>query len=116
MGGGAAMNMAAQLGRAHVPVQLVLTVDPVGVPEVSANIRQLVNYYVPHGVSGPIPRTKSFHGILRNVEEKNWEPLGHFSIATARERELINLVTSVARTAPALEVSTQTTGVTSQER
>ena len=43
LGGGAAMAMAAELGRAGVPVQLVATLDPVGESEVSANVRRSVN-------------------------------------------------------------------------
>ena len=95
MGGGAAMKMAAELGQANVPVQLVLTVDPVSVPDLSPNVRRLINYYVPDGVSGPIPRPKNFRGTLQNIAERD-RSLGHFSIATARERDLINLVAAAA--------------------
>ena len=103
------MDMAAELSRSKVPVQLVLTVDPVGVPEISPNIRRLINYYVPGGISGPIPRAKTFRGILQNVPEKDRE-LGHFSIAKARERELIDLVTTAARVPATHENPAQSTG------
>src|SRR5689334_19860840 len=35
MGGGAALDMAAELGRSNVPVQLVITLDPTGTTPVS---------------------------------------------------------------------------------
>ncbi|MGB8895180.1 MAG: alpha/beta fold hydrolase [Pseudolabrys sp.] len=43
LGGGAAVAMAAELGRAGVLVQLVATLDPVGGSEVSSNVRRSVN-------------------------------------------------------------------------
>jgi pimeloyl-ACP methyl ester carboxylesterase len=111
LGGGAAMQMAAELGRANVPVQLVLTVDPVGVPEVSPNIRRLINYYViPIGVSGPIPRPAHFRGILENIAEQDANPLGHFMIAFTRERELIDLVAAAAAPAAAATPAAKMTG------
>jgi hypothetical protein len=36
--------MAAELGRAGVPVQLLATLDPVGGSEVSSNVRRSVNF------------------------------------------------------------------------
>src|SRR5262245_16825617 len=115
MGGGAAMQMAAELGRANVPVQLVLTVDPVSVPELSPNIRRLINYYIPNGISGPIPRPNNFRGTLQNIAERDLS-LNHFSIATARERDLINLVAAAAAPAAALTPAAKTTGTAQSER
>jgi pimeloyl-ACP methyl ester carboxylesterase len=43
LGGGAARAMAAELGQAHVPVKLLVTLDPVGDSEVSKNVRRSVN-------------------------------------------------------------------------
>jgi pimeloyl-ACP methyl ester carboxylesterase len=43
LGGSAAMAMAAELGQAGVPVQLVATLDPVGGMEKSSNVRRSVN-------------------------------------------------------------------------
>jgi pimeloyl-ACP methyl ester carboxylesterase len=43
LGGSAAMAMAAELGQAGVPVALVATLDAVGEPEASANVRRSVN-------------------------------------------------------------------------
>ena len=43
LGGSAASAMAAELGQAGVPVQLVVMLDPVGGSEVSSNVRRSVN-------------------------------------------------------------------------
>ena len=43
LGGAAASAMAAELGQAGVPVQLVVMLDPVGGSEVSSNVRRSVN-------------------------------------------------------------------------
>jgi pimeloyl-ACP methyl ester carboxylesterase len=43
LGGAAARAMAAELGKAHVPVKLLVTLDPVGVQGVSKNVRRSVN-------------------------------------------------------------------------
>jgi pimeloyl-ACP methyl ester carboxylesterase len=42
LGGSAAKSMAAELGRAGVPVQLVVTLDPVGESEEPSNVRRSV--------------------------------------------------------------------------
>jgi pimeloyl-ACP methyl ester carboxylesterase len=49
LGGSAAAAMAAELGRAGVPVQLVATLDPVGGSETSSNVRRSVNIFPGNG-------------------------------------------------------------------
>ena len=44
LGGSAAAAMAAELGRAGIPVQLVVTLDPVGGSQVPSNVRHSVNF------------------------------------------------------------------------
>ena len=63
LGGGAAHAMAAELGRHHVPVSLVVTLDPVGDSEKSKNVRRSVT-------------------ILPKGDEN------HFSMIAAHDREL----------------------------
>ena len=63
LGGGAAHAMAAELGRHHVPVSLVVTLDPVGDSEKSKNVRRSVT-------------------ILPKGDEN------HFSMIAAHSREL----------------------------
>jgi pimeloyl-ACP methyl ester carboxylesterase len=67
LGGSAAMAMAAELGQAGVPVQLVATLDPVGELEASSNVRRSVN-----------------------IRPKNGED--HFSVIAAHDRELRSYV------------------------
>jgi pimeloyl-ACP methyl ester carboxylesterase len=52
LGGAAAMAMAAELGRAGVPVKLLMTLDPVGKQRVSSNVRRSVNI-LPKGNETP---------------------------------------------------------------
>jgi pimeloyl-ACP methyl ester carboxylesterase len=72
LGGGAATAMAAELGRAGVPVQLVATLDPVGGSEVSSNVRRSVN-------------------ILPGDGED------HFSVIAAHDRDLSSYVLGAKR-------------------
>ena len=65
LGGGAAVEMAAELGQAGVPVQL--TLDPVGGSQVSSNVCRSANFRP------------------RGGED-------HFSVITAHERDLSNYV------------------------
>jgi thioesterase domain-containing protein len=49
LGGGAAVEMAAALGGADVPVQLVVMLDPVGGSQVSSSVRRSV-IFLPEAV------------------------------------------------------------------
>jgi pimeloyl-ACP methyl ester carboxylesterase len=71
LGGGAARAMAAALGRAGVPVKLLVTLDPVGEQRVSSNVRRSVN-------------------ILPTGNET------HFSVIVAHARELRRYVFGAA--------------------
>ena len=95
LGGGSALKMAAQLDGAHVPVALVVTVEPVDVSEVPANVRRAVNYYLPGGFASALHAGPHFHGSLRNIAEAN-PSLDHFSLAIARENDVVNQVLSAA--------------------
>ncbi len=67
LGGGAAVDMAAELGRAGVPVRLVVTLDPVGGSQVSSNVRRSVNFRPTGGED-------------------------HFSVIAAHQRDMSNYV------------------------
>jgi pimeloyl-ACP methyl ester carboxylesterase len=67
LGGGAAVAMAAELGRAGVPVQLVTTLDPVGASEVTSNVRRSIK--------------------IRPKDEED-----HFSVIAAHDRDLSRYV------------------------
>jgi pimeloyl-ACP methyl ester carboxylesterase len=72
LGGSAAADMAAELGRAGVPVQLVVTLDPVGGSQVSSNVRRSVNFFPTGGQD-------------------------HFSVIAAHQRDITNYVLGQAR-------------------
>ena len=67
LGGSAASWMAAELGQAGVPVQLVVMLDPVGGTEVSSNVRRSVNIRPGKGED-------------------------HYSVIAARDREVTSYV------------------------
>ena len=67
LGGNAARDMAAELGKAGVPVQLVVTLDPTGSSAVSPNVRHSVNF------------------VPRSGED-------HLSMIAARERDITSYV------------------------
>jgi thioesterase domain-containing protein len=70
LGGGAAAEMAAELGRSGVPVELLLMLDPAGGSEIPSNVRRSV--------------------IIRPAAGED-----HFSVITAHEREIVNYVLGV---------------------
>lgn len=94
-GGGATMGMARQLQQANVPVELIVTVEPMGFTGIPSNVRRVLNYYVPGGVSGAMPRPMDFRGVLTNIEVKN-PNLGHWTLARAKEDEVVRAVLAAA--------------------
>ena len=62
LGGDAAVAMAAELGNAGVPVQLVVTLDPTGSSAVSANVRRSVNF---------VPRAGEDHLTMIAARERD---------------------------------------------
>jgi pimeloyl-ACP methyl ester carboxylesterase len=80
LGGSAAVDMAAELGRAGVPVQLVVTLDPVGGSQVSSNVRRSVNFRPTGGED-------------------------HFSVIAAHERDMSNYVLGERRSRGARAVT-----------
>jgi pimeloyl-ACP methyl ester carboxylesterase len=95
LGGGNALKMAAQLAEAQVPVALIVTVEPVDVSAVSPNVHRVVNYYLAHGWGSALHGGTNFHGSLRNIVDQN-PNLDHFSLAIARENDVVNQVLSAA--------------------
>ena len=72
LGGSAAADMAAELGRAGIPVQLVVTLDPVGGSQVPSNVRRSVNFLPTGGED-------------------------HFSVIAAHQRDMSNYVLGQSR-------------------
>jgi hypothetical protein len=102
VGGGAALKMAAKLDEAQVPVELVVTIEPVDVSEmVRANVRRAVNYYLPDGWGSALQATKDFHGSLQNIAEPD-PALDHFSLVEAHEDDVVaQVLAAIAPPAPA---------------
>lgn len=94
-GAGSALEMASQLNTVKVPVSLVVTIDGVSGPPVQFNVRKLINLYVRGGFGNPIARPPGYSGILQNipVDDPN---VGHFSIITAKEPQLLAYVLAAA--------------------
>ncbi len=72
LGGSAAVDMAAELGRAGIPVQLVVMLDPVGGSQVPSNVRRSVNFLPTGGED-------------------------HFSVIAAHQRDMSNYVLGQSR-------------------
>ncbi len=61
-----ALEMAQQLGEANIPVDLIITLDPVTPPPVPGNIKWCYNIYQPHGAWDAIP---FFRGVPLKQDE-----------------------------------------------
>lgn len=94
MGGGAAVDMAAELGQAGVPVDLVIALDPTGTTAVPPNVRRAVDYYVAGGLGSPMTRAGKSRGGVQNVADPN---TSHFSIIAQHERQMLSAVLAAAR-------------------
>jgi pimeloyl-ACP methyl ester carboxylesterase len=100
-GGGAALDMAATLGRAGVPVDLVVAIDPTGTTSVPANVRHTINLYVAGGVGSPLTGAAKARGAIQNLPDRA-PNVGHFSIIAAHERQVLGYVLSATRSRAAL--------------
>jgi len=89
-GGGAALDMAAQLNTANVPVELLMIIDGSS-GSISSNVRRLINVYVPGGFGAAITRPSNFRGVIQNIPVKG-ENVGHFTIIDAQQRQLLGYV------------------------
>lgn len=69
------LELASQLEEAHIPVDLIVTLDPVTPPDVPKNVKYCYNIYQPHGLWDTIPffrgvpltQAPGSQGILQNV-------------------------------------------------
>jgi pimeloyl-ACP methyl ester carboxylesterase len=82
MGAGAAVEMAEELGRANVPVQLVVTFDGAGGRTVPINVRRLVNLYAANGMGAALNPPQNYRGTLINWQSKDPD-LGHVGITAS---------------------------------
>jgi hypothetical protein len=96
-GARSALEMAACLGAAKVPVKLLVTIDGMSGPPVSSNVRKLVNVFVDGGYGSAIPRPRRFAGVIENIPVSG---VGHFSIIRAQEGRLFRYILAAAAEPP----------------
>jgi hypothetical protein len=82
-GGSAALDMAEDLGRAGVPVALVIPIDPVGTTTVPSNVRRAVNFYVSDGMGSAVSKGANFRGQIANLDFKGQPDGGHMAIQSS---------------------------------
>lgn len=93
LGANEVVAIASKLDHAGVPVDLMITLDPVSSLSVPANVRYAVNYYRPEGIFGPLPvlrgmaldKVPDSKGVLQNINLNHSPELdkaggGHFTI------------------------------------
>jgi thioesterase domain-containing protein len=106
LGGGSAIVVAEQLGQAGIPVDLVVPIDPVSAPAVPANVRRVVNYYLPTaGMGQRLGAGPNFRGVLVNADlDSNRRDLGYGGLthttidkSAAVHAEIIREVQALAR-------------------
>ena len=115
LGANEAVAMATTLNRAHVPVDLMITLDPVASLSVPGNVRRAVNYYRPAGVFGPLPvlrgmaldRSQTSKGMLYNIDLNDNTELdkmggNHFTIdkSSAIQKLVVNQIVSICPLEP----------------
>jgi hypothetical protein len=93
-GGGAALDMAARLHTANVPVQLVMIIDGSS-GTISPNVRRLINVYVVGGFGAAIVRPRDFRGTIQNIPITGAN-VGHFTIIDQQERQLLGFILAAA--------------------
>jgi hypothetical protein len=75
-----AVDMANRIGRAGVPVSLVVTIDPSSAASIeSSNVRRVANLYIPAGLGDKVFKGKKYSGLVENVNLNN-KPFNHMTI------------------------------------
>lgn len=94
LGATAAVEAARELSQAHVPVALVVTIDPVSTAVMPGNVRRAVNFYVGRGMGQKVQPDAGFHGSLNNVDFSGDPNMGHMEIqrSAAVHDRIVNMV------------------------
>lgn len=100
LGAGAAVSAAEEIGRAGVPVSLVVTFDPVGQMTAPKNVGRFVNLFVSGGWGSGVLRPDGYRGRLENIDQAKNYDVGHISIAqsTALHNRVVAYVVEAAKT------------------
>jgi fermentation-respiration switch protein FrsA (DUF1100 family) len=104
LGADAAVEMADELAREHVPVKLVVTFDPVSSMTVDGDIARVVNLYISDGWGASLSRGPKFRGTLINMDVRNRPDVGHIFIdksASLHQQVLGYVMQAVTRNAAA---------------
>jgi pimeloyl-ACP methyl ester carboxylesterase len=80
LGGNAVLLVAAKLGKAGVPVRLLVVFDATEATPVSANVAEAINYYYPGGRGDPLKPGPGFKGRIRNDDLKDLPGLKHMNV------------------------------------
>ncbi len=75
--------IARKLQQANVPVALIVNFDPVSPDPVPANVREVVNFYVPAGWGRAVQGDPKFRGQLANVNQNATS--NHFNVEKSDE-------------------------------
>ena len=94
LGGSAALSMAEELGRASVPVALVVPIDPVGSTVAPPNVRRVVNLYISDGMGSPVTKSAKSRSQVQNLDFKGRPEGGHMDIQASDRvhRQIIGYV------------------------
>lgn len=82
LGAGAVVAVAHELNEAHVPVALLIALDPVFSLTVSPNVRRAVNFYVA-GSGQPVDKEPGFRGTLTNLDVSGEPGMDHMAVQSA---------------------------------
>lgn len=93
LGANEVVAIASKLDQAGVPVDLMISLDPVAGLSVPGNVRCAINYYRPEGIFGPLPvlrgmpldKAPDSKGVLYNINLDDYPELdkgggNHFTI------------------------------------
>ena len=80
LGGNATFDIANQLDRQNIPIELVVTFDATQPQPVPKNVFHLVNFYQENGFGKPVSAGPEFKGELTNIDLTTDTGLSHTTI------------------------------------
>jgi hypothetical protein len=80
LGGNAVLLLASKLGKAGVPVRLVVVFDATAATPVSANVAEAVNFYYPRGRGNVLKPGPGFKGRIKNDDLRDLPGLKHMNV------------------------------------
>jgi hypothetical protein len=95
-----AVLMADKIGKAGVPVSLVVTLDPAYKPTVtSSNVLHVINLYMPDGVGKKVIKGTAYRGVIQNIDVQG-KPLHHMTLDKSNliQDMVIGYVLEIAKT------------------